>query len=663
MKKPVSIILAILMVVAVAFSAVTISQKNTVSTQANQLQGDLTTAQADIEKLTADNAAANEALAAAQAEVDRLTADNATANEALAAAQAEVDRLTADNATANEALAAAQAEVEKLTADNAAANEVLAAAQAEVEKLTADNAAANEALAAAQAEVERLTETCAATSEALAAAQAEVDRLTAELAARPAAETTEAPAEEPEAPAEEPEAPAEEPEAPAEEPEAPAEEPEAPAEEPEAPAEEPEAPAVAAVETDPVLSDARSYLRMMYKNSPETTMTDYDVVGAVNIAGTLYPITWTADSDTIKFIAKEDGMVTVDVDEKNPEEVFYVLTGTITSPVSGETAEVAFNHKVPAAMILEGLSYEEIVAAAYTLEDGIAMEEPQRLYGTIVKIPTPYSEQYGNITVDIQIGDLADQPIQCYRLTGEGVANLQVGDKITVEGTLKNYKGTIEFDKGCVLVGMGEVISQKGYLDAAYALEDGASMTAPTALEGEIVKIDTPWSPDYKNITVTIVCDGKTEQPIMCYRLSGEGAETLAVGDKITVMGTIKNYKGTIEFDKGCVVLPFGTAAQVRTLLGAYTLEDGLSMDKPATLTGVIVNIPTPYSPDYKNITVDIVVAGLADYQIQCYRLSGEGAETLAVGDIITVTGTIKNYKGTIEFDKGCTLDAVVKGE
>lgn len=40
----------------------------------------------------------------------------------------------------------------------------------------------------------------------------------------------------------------------------------------------------------------------------------------------------------------------------------------------------------------------------------------------------------------------------------------------------------------------------------------------------------------------------------------------------------------------------------------------------------------------------------------QCYRLSGEGAETLAVGDTITVSGTIKNYKGTIEFDKGCTL-------
>ena len=413
---------------------------------------------------------------------------------------------------------------------------------------------------------------------------------------------------------------------------------------------------------DADLAAARSYLRMMYKNSPETTMTDYDVVGVVNIGGIEFPVEWTADSDTIKFIVNDNKTVTVDVDEKNPQEVFYVLTGTMKN-AAGESVSVSFNHKVPAAMILDGLSYEEIVAAAYTLEAGLAMEEPQRLYGTIIRIPTPYSEQYGNITVDIQIGDLADQPIQCYRLSGDGVADLKVGDKITVEGIIKNYKGTIEFDKGCVLVGMGEIASQKAVLDAAYALSDGAAMPNPTALEGEIIKIDTPWSPDYKNITVTIVCDGKTEQPIMCYRLSGEGAETLAVGDKIAVYGSIKNYKGTIEFDKGCTVLPYGSAKDVRTLLSAYTLEEGLAMDKAVTLTGVIHKIPTPYSDQYKNITVDMTVAGLVDLPIECYRLSGEGAEGLAIGDTITVTGIIKNYKGLIEFDKGCTLDVVVKAE
>ncbi len=414
--------------------------------------------------------------------------------------------------------------------------------------------------------------------------------------------------------------------------------------------------------TDEDLTSAKAYLYMMYKSSAETTMADYEVVGVVNIGGTEFPITWTTDSDTIKIVPGDNKMVTIDIDENNPEEVTYTLTATLSN-AAGETVSVSFAHKVPAAMILEGMSYEEIVAAAYMLEAGVSMEETQRLYGTVTQINTTWSDEYKNITVTIQIGELADQPIQCYRLSGDGAENLAIGDAITVEGTLKNYNGTIEFDKGCKLVGYGEIVSQKSIVDAAYALEAGVSMTAPTALCGEVISIDTAWSDEYQNITVTIVCDGLTDQPIQCYRLSGEGAQTLDVGSEIGVYGTIKNYKGTIEFDKGCVIVPVDGVASVRLAISAYTLETGLAMTESSTMTGVISSIDTAWSEEYQNITVTIVPGGLTDYAVQCYRLSGDGAQTLAVGDTITVSGTIKNYNGTIEFDKGCTLDAVVKAE
>ena len=90
-----------------------------------------------------------------------------------------------------------------------------------------------------------------------------------------------------------------------------------------------------------------------------------------------------------------------------------------------------------------------------------------------------------------------------------------------------------------------------------------------------------------------------------------------------------------------------------RVALFAYTLEDGAALSRESTVTGVILAIPSAYSADYGNITVNIGVPGLFEQPIQCYRLTG--GEDLAEGDIITVTGTIKNYKGTIEFDKGCT--------
>ena len=418
----------------------------------------------------------------------------------------------------------------------------------------------------------------------------------------------------------------------------------------------------AAVAEDENLASAKGLLDFWYKNKSRDKLTvtaeDYEVPAQLMIDGVVYPVTWKTDVDTIQIEEAENSKYLVKLDQNNAKDLTYTLTATVTAP-DGSTLDVSYQRVMP-AMAAE-MSYAQIVAAAYTLEDGASMSKAQRLFGTVTAVNTAWSDEYQNITVTIQVGDLADQPIQCFRLTGEGAKDLKEGDQITVEGTLKNYKGTIEFDKGCVLVGFGDINSQAATLDAAYALDEGAAMSKPSVLRGEIVSIDTAWSDEYKNITVTIVCDGKAEQPVQCFRLSGEGAEKLAVGDEIAVFGTIKNYKGTVEFDKGCKLIPVDSVASVKALMAGYALEEGAAMTETSTVTGTVVAIPTAWSDEYKNITVNMVVAGLEDYVLQCYRLSGEGADKLAEGDTITVTGTIKNYKGTVEFDKGCTLDAVVK--
>jgi hypothetical protein len=84
------------------------------------------------------------------------------------------------------------------------------------------------------------------------------------------------------------------------------------------------------------------------------------------------------------------------------------------------------------------------------------------------------------------------------------------------------------------------------------------------------------------------------------------------------------------------------------------------------TLTGVISAVDTAYSSQYENVTVTINVLDaegnvIADKPIQCYRMKGTGADIITVGDTITVTGIIKNYYGTIEFDSGCALESYVK--
>ena len=80
----------------------------------------------------------------------------------------------------------------------------------------------------------------------------------------------------------------------------------------------------------------------------------------------------------------------------------------------------------------------------------------------------------------------------------------------------------------------------------AYALASGSTIENAT-LTGTITKIDTEYSSQYKNITVTIAVGNLENKTIQCYRLAG-GSE-LKVGDKITVAGTLKNNSGKIRFE------------------------------------------------------------------------------------------------------------------
>ncbi len=409
------------------------------------------------------------------------------------------------------------------------------------------------------------------------------------------------------------------------------------------------------------LDNAIAYVKTAYKKAAENTAKDFQRVGKVPVGDTVYTVVWTTDvsEDLVKIEVAEDGLVTVNVNEGAEADTPYVLTATITDE-NGNTATHSWNHILPAGLNVDGLTYAQIVDMGYALADGEKNENSFRLFGKIVNIDTPWSADYKNITVTIAVAGKEDKPIMCYRLAGEGADTLAVGDEITVEGLIKNYKGTIEFDAGCALIAKSEVVDQKALVKAAFNLGEGDALAYPAVMTGTVTEITSAWSDQYGNITVNMQVEDKI---VMAYRLKGDGAKDLKAGDVITVAGKIKNYKGTIEFDAGCLLVPNDMYHSVKNALSAYKLQDQESQDVEKTITGTIVSVDTPYSADYKNITVTIVVAGLEDYKIQCYRLKGEGAEALKVGDTITATGKLKNYKGTYEFDAGCVLEATAASE
>ena len=239
------------------------------------------------------------------------------------------------------------------------------------------------------------------------------------------------------------------------------------------------------------------------------------------------------------------------------------------------------------------------------------------------------------------------QKVTCTQDGQESCTCSKCGDTFirTIEATGHQYvAGTCMKCGGVIVTDPAKILSD------AYALEQGAVLSYDSILTGEIVSIDDPYSSQYNNITVTIAAEGYDEQPVQCYRLKGTGIDALEVGDTISVFGTIKNYKGTVEFDVGCTLytLPPEPAQIVEE---AYALAEGASLPYEAILTGKIVSVDDEYSAQYKNITVTMVVEGCEDKPIKCYRMKGDGVENLKVGDTITVAGTIKNFYGTVEYN------------
>ena len=96
-----------------------------------------------------------------------------------------------------------------------------------------------------------------------------------------------------------------------------------------------------------------------------------------------------------------------------------------------------------------------------------------------------------------------------------------------------------------------------------------------------------------------------------------------------------------------------------RILDMAYSLAVGESLGGVCTLTGIITSVAKGYSSS-RGINLYISVNEPQHRTLYCYQLNGNGASLIGVGDTITVSGTITNYNGTIEFNKGCTVVSYV---
>ncbi len=82
---------------------------------------------------------------------------------------------------------------------------------------------------------------------------------------------------------------------------------------------------------------------------------------------------------------------------------------------------------------------------------GDSLSGTYELSGTVTQIDIEYTSSKG-VCLYFDVYEPQGREMYCYQLKGNGASSIKKGDFITVSGTIKNYKGMIEFDKGCVLV-------------------------------------------------------------------------------------------------------------------------------------------------------------------------------------------------------------------
>ncbi len=407
------------------------------------------------------------------------------------------------------------------------------------------------------------------------------------------------------------------------------------------------------------------------------------VVGAYTqklaTSGQVYPeatVTWSLAEGTTAASLNTRGskLTTTDVSAKTE----ISLTATVTSGEVSQTKSFTLN-VVPntEAGILEGTTL---------LESGDEFANEVSLTGTVSKIVTAYNAEKGTVTFDMTVGESTIQAYSAIGGNGVSPADVKVGDTTTVRGILTRYKDTIEFDSKCVIDSLtpGTATPEPEPTPDPNAPEAGSVLTIPQAIEfgntfdknaystdkyyveGTIVDFYGDKGTTYGNVYIK---DADDNQFLVYGLYNADGSVAYknmdvkpVVGDYIKVYGVIGKYDDA-QMKDGWVTVhtptekPALTPAEI--VDAAYALENSSTLGN-YTLTGVISKIDSAWSTEHNNITVSIIIDGKEDMPIQCFRLAGTGADTLAVGNTITVTGTISKYHtGVVQFAQGSTLDKV----
>lgn len=210
----------------------------------------------------------------------------------------------------------------------------------------------------------------------------------------------------------------------------------------------------------------------------------------------------------------------------------------------------------------------------------------------------------------------------------------------------------------------------------AYALDQGKALDGTYTLKGQIIASDG-YNNQYGDISVTIAVEGFEEYPLYCYQIKND-ADKIGLGDYIAVQGTIKNYKGTIEFDRPTMlayeagqlapsidVTPSaGTGIaegyQVITVEQAIAIAEVQENGATAERYYICATVETVTKAQYGAMVISDATGSISVYGT--YSADGSigyaaMADKPTKGDTVLLHCTLNNYKGSPEIQNARLID------
>ena len=347
-----------------------------------------------------------------------------------------------------------------------------------------------------------------------------------------------------------------------------------------------------------------------------------------------------------------------------------------------------------------------IIKATENLNSGETL--PEKVYFTgVVTSVKECSPSYGNAT--FYLGDDIESTktfyvYQCLGLGNKNIASedeVQVGDTITIYGSITNYNGTIETAKKDAYIykssrnGSSEPVGEgepkgSGTLEDPYnsvaankvaAALSSTEQSGVVYVKGKVVSIKEQYSTQFGNASYYISDDGTSAGQFYVFRSMYLGnkkyssGDLLKEGDEVIVCGKLMNYMGntpeTVQNESYLYSLNgktegggtsdagtpkgSGTQADPFNVAGVIKYTSALDADEQSSgnvyFKGIVSNAKD-ISTTHKNATFYISEDGSANNEFYVFRAKGlngadiTSSDDVRKGDEVVICGKVVNYKG-----------------